>query len=250
MIAPQALPRFRRMLTQLYAPQLQAIGFNPARGVHSADPSQRQQLRGDLVALLAGSAEHEPTRAALRQAAAAYLGGNEAALDPAFLGTALRLHVAAGGQPAAEALLAKAITSTDTRLRSAAIAAVSATGDPALGAWALQQVQREGLRPNEMVGIVGGLASRPQTREAAFNWLSQNMPLIMERFGPAAVGGMAGIAGNFCEAERADQIASLFRPLVEKYGRGALAVDRAVERVRNCAALRAARSAPLAAALR
>jgi hypothetical protein len=250
LIDAASVPAFRQLITTTYAPKLQAIGFDPRRGAHGQDDPDRQRLRSGLVSLLAGSGAHEPTRSALRAAAAAYLGGDEAALDPTFLGSALGLHVMQGGQAAAEALLVKAIESTDTRFRGSAIGAISSSGDPALARWVLEQTTRQGLRPNEMVGLGSGLLGRPQTRDIGFSWLAQVAPMAIQQFGPGAIGGLAGLGATYCDAVRADEIAALFRPMVEQHGRGALAVDRAVERVRNCAALKAQRSQALTAALR
>jgi hypothetical protein len=53
-----------------------------------------------------------------------------------------------------------------------------------------------------------------------------------------------------CEAPRAGEVEALFRPLVEQIGRAALALDRTVERIRNCAALKERRLGEVTAAFR
>ncbi|HEY0116567.1 MAG TPA: M1 family metallopeptidase, partial [Allosphingosinicella sp.] len=250
LIPESSLPAFRRLIAEIYAPQLEAIGFNPARGAHAQDAPDRQRVRGDLVAMLANGARHEPTRAVLLSAAAAYLGGDEAALDLAFLPTALRLHVQSGGAAAAEALLARAIASSDTQFRSAAIGALASSGDVELARWLQGQLSRPGLRPNEIQGIGAGLLGRPETRDLGFAWLRENAAPMAERFGAGAVGRMVGLPAVYCDAARAGEIEAIFRPLVARAGRGGLALDRSVERVRNCAALKEMRAAEVAAAFR
>ena len=250
LIDAASLPAYRRLLESIYAPKLQAIGFDPARGAHAGDAPDRQRLRGDLVGLLAGAAGHGPTRAALRTAALAYLEGNEAALDLAFLGAALRVLVQNGGAEAAEALLARAVASQDTQFRGAAIGALSNTGDVALARWLQGQLARPGLRANEIQLIGANLIGRPETRDLGFAWLRENAASMVERFGAGVLGRMIGMPAAYCDAARAGEIEALFRPMVVQANRGALALDRTVERVRNCAALKTRRSGEIAVALR
>jgi hypothetical protein len=158
--------------------------------------------------------------------------------------------VQSGGRDAAEALLTKALASSDSQFRSAAIGALATTGDPALAQWVVQQMSREGLRSTEMTQLGSGLMSRPETRDTGFEWLKQNAPALVERLGAGAVGGLASAPAAYCDAARAAEIEATFRPLVERHGRGSLALDRSVERVRNCAALKAQASGQIAAVLR
>jgi aminopeptidase N len=249
MVDAASLPALRRVLTEIYEPHLRTIGFNPARAAHAQDGPDRQRLRGDLVGILSGAAAHQPTRATLSTAAKAYLGGDEAALDLAFLPAALRVHVQEGGQPAAEALLGRAIASSDTQFRGAALGAIAGSGDPATAGWLQGQLNREGLRPNELLQIASGIMSRPATRDLGWTWVRENAAGIFEKQGAGAL-RLTGIGGGYCDATRAGEMEALFRPVVERLNRGQLALDRTLERVRSCAALRERRTAEVAAALR
>jgi hypothetical protein len=249
MVDAASLPALRRVLTDIYEPHLRTIGFNPVRGAHANDGPDRQRLRGDLVAILSGAAEHQPTRAALATAAAAYLRGDEAALDLAFLPAALRVHVQTGGQAAAEALLARAIASSDTQFRGAALGAIGGSGDPVIARWMQGQMNREGIRPNETLQIATALMSRPATRDLGWTWVRENAPGMFERQGAGAL-RLTTIGGGYCEGARAAEMETMFRPVVERLGRGQLALDRTLERVRSCAALKERRMREVAAALR
>jgi hypothetical protein len=185
----------------------------------------------------------------LAAAAAAYLRGDEAALDLAFLPAALRVHVQTGGQAAAEALLARAIASSDTQFRGAALGAIGGSGDPAIARWMQGQMNREGIRPNETLQIAGALMSRPATRDLGWTWVRENAPGMFERQGAGAL-RLTGIGGGYCDAVRAAEMETMFRPVVERLGRGQLALDRTLERVRSCAALKDRRMREVAAALR
>lgn len=245
-----ALPGFRSALTDIYAPHLQAIGFDPARGAHGSDAPDRQRLRGELVSLLAGAAAHQPTRATLEAAASAYLGGNEAALDLAFLTPALQVHVQQRGETAAEEVLSRAIASSDTTFRGSALAALAGSGDATIGRWLLSQLGREGLRPNEVLQIVAGSLGRPATRDLAWTWLRDNSANIVAQQGAGSLGRLTSLGAGYCDASRAAEIEALFRPLVQQHNRGALGLDRTVERVRSCAALKERRMGEVTSALR
>lgn len=72
---------------------------------------------------------------------------------------------------------------------------------------------------------------------------------MFERQGAGAL-RLTGIGVGYCEAARAAEMEALFRPVVERLGRGQLALDRTVERVRSCAAIKERRMGEVAAALR
>jgi aminopeptidase N len=249
LVESASLPALRRVLTQIYEPHLRNIGFNPRRGAHAQDGPDRQRLRGDLVGILSGAAAHQPTRATLAAAAAAYLQGDETALDLAFLGPALRVHVQAGGQAAAEALLTRAIASSDTQFRGTALSAIGGSGDPAVAQWLRGQMNREGLRPNEILQIASAIMSRPSTRDLGWTWVRENAAGMFERQGAGAL-RLTGIGSGYCDAARAAEMETMFRPVVDRLGRGQLALDRTLERVRSCAALKERRMGEVAAALR
>jgi aminopeptidase N len=249
MVDAASLPALRRVLTEIYEPQLRTIGFDPARNAHAQDGPDRQRLRGDLVGILSGAAAHEPTRATLAAAAAAYLRGDDAALDLAFIPAALRVHVQTGGQAAAEALLTRALASSDTQFRGAALTAIGGAGDPAIARWLQGQLTREGLRPNELLQIASAIMSRPATRDLGWTWVRENAAGIIERQGAGAL-RLTAIGGGYCDAARAGEMDAMFRPMVQRLGRGQLALDRTLERVRSCAALKERRMGEVAAALR
>ena len=113
----------------------------------------------------------------------------------------------------------------------------------------LGQLNREGLRPNEMLQVASAILSRPATRDLGWTWVRENSAGMFERQGAAAL-RLTGMGAGYCDAARAAEMEALFRPAIERLGRGALSLDRTVERVRSCAALKERRMTEVSAALR
>ena len=248
LIEGPAVADYRRVMTRVFAPKLATMGFDPAAGAYAAEDPDRQKLRQELVALVAEEAQDAALNARLTTAAKAYLGGDVRALDQGYIAEALTAYVRAGGRPAAQALLDKALASEDPVFRGAAVDAVGRTGDPALAQWVIG-FNDPRLRPLERIQMYAGLATTAGTTQIAGDWLIANYDKL------AAVGNgvfLQGLPSAFslqCSAERADRIEATLGPKVRANGHGVLTLERAVEGVRHCGDLKAAREADVASAL-
>ncbi|MDD1450511.1 ERAP1-like C-terminal domain-containing protein [Sphingomonas sp. H160509] len=89
LISAASLPAYRALLASIYTPRLTALGFNPAAGAYAKDDPGRQNLRHELVNLVADDARDPAVRNKLKSAGEKYLAGDTAALDSGFLGAAL-----------------------------------------------------------------------------------------------------------------------------------------------------------------
>jgi hypothetical protein len=94
------------------------------------------------------------------------------------------------------------------------------------------------------------VAGTPETRDLGYDWLSTHLKDLMAGSGGLFFAQAApGVLGGFCSADKAHEIGERFRPLFAGTP-GALSLERAIERVRNCAALKAARGAEINAAVK
>ena len=245
-----ALPDYRRFMAAIYAPKLQAIGFDLARGAYASDAPDRQALRQSLVSLLASEAEDPAVNARLAAAAQAYLSNREAALDTAFMGSAFAAHVRAGGVPAAKALVDKALTTEDALVRDSALAAVASTGRTDVATWLLG-LQDPRLRPLERVNLVTRLARVAGTRDMAGDWLMANYDRLTQGAnGIFVTSRLPSALAQQCSVERSARMDQALGPKVRAVGAGgALDFARTVEAVRHCGVLKTARAAELATAL-
>jgi aminopeptidase N len=250
LVSENARPELRRMLLATYLPRLGQIGFDPARGAHAEDSPDVQKLRTDLVSIVTREAKDPATRAKLAKAADAYLGGDAAALDPAFLATALRVRVEEGGATTAEPLFEKAMASTDAYFRGRALVAIAASGRPEVARWLVGRIDDKRLRSSEKVSIIAGVTATLATQEIGLDYLIANFAKLANATNLTSVNAMLSIPASACSAATADRLETALRPQVEAFGRGALTLDRTIERVRSCGALKAARGKAIDAAFK
>ena len=246
LIGGGALPAYRATLDAIYAPMLEKLGLDPKAGAYRAENPDRRQLRESVVGLLAGEARDTAVRATLIPAARSFLAGHEDALDPAFFDAAFGAYVAEGGQAAAEDLFKRALESEDALSRTAMLDAVAGSGDAAVGQWLLGRLA-EGPRASEQVRLVRALAYEPETRAMALAWLISHYDRLVSENGIFAAGRFPTIAETGCSIADADRAEAWLRPKVVQYKRGALELDRTVEQIRSCAALKEARGDEVAA---
>ncbi len=243
------LPAYRALLNGIYAPKLTALGFDPRAGAHASDAPDRQDIRQQLVGLLASEGQDAGVRATLDRAATAYLAGDRSALDPAFVGAGLNVHLAAGGLADAKALMARALASEDATFRSAALGAIGTTGRPDVAGWLLS-FQDPRLRSLERIQLLAGIAGTPETTELAGDW-------ILANYAALAAGGngifttsrLPGMFGLQCGADRADRIEATLGPKVRAANAGVLEFQRTVENIRHCGVLRDAKQGEMNAAI-
>jgi aminopeptidase N len=244
-----ATARYRWWNGELARKDFDRLGFNPAAGVYAgADPGdlQRREHAVDDLAF----ARDPDVEATLTRAAAGYIGGDKAALDPAFMGVALNSYIRKGGLTAAKTLAETALKSEDPVFRPAALGAIADSGDAAIAGWLLNDFADERLRKTEQLYGVLGIATNPETRDLGYDWLSAHLKELMSGSGGLFFAQAApSVLGGFCSPEKADEIGERFRPILAGTP-GALSLERAIERVRNCGVLKAARGAEINAAIK
>lgn len=241
---------FRRLVERLYAPQLDALGLDLSAGAYASEDPERTQRRAQAVGKLAIVAKHKPTRDRLRNAARAFLAGNRTALDPQWYGAAFSIHVAQGGPAAARALLEAALSSDDPVFRPIALDAVAGSGSEKVARWLLDDFRDPRLRASEQRGFISAVMNAGGTRDFGYGWVRRHLDELL-----AGEGGIFYAArfpqlfGGFCSIDRADDLGRELRPRFAGKS-GALELERAIERVRNCGVLKQQRGPAMVRALR
>ncbi|NIJ06789.1 hypothetical protein FHS31_000371 [Sphingomonas vulcanisoli] len=244
-----AMGDYRKLMAGIYGPRLAALGFDPAAGAFRSDDPDRQKLRDSLVSAMANDAHDPAIRAKLAAAGDAYLGGDKKALSPTFLGTALAVIVERDGLPRAKTLMEAALSSEDAIFRSAALRAVAASGRPEVADWLLSFDDKR-LRVPERLTLVRGIVDSPKTREKGMAWVTANYDRLAASNGIFFGSRLPEMFAVECSAQAADAIEAGFGPKVAKLGFGELSFRRMVENVRHCGALKEAKKAEVAAALK
>ena len=246
----EALASYERLMSSIYRPRLTKLGFAPRAGAHASDTPDTQKLRQELVSLVAGEARDPEIRRTLSGAARAYLKGDANALDQAFYRVALAMHVQDGDLATTQALYSRMIATHDELFRNAALEAVGSNRRAEDARWVLAQFNDSRLRSTDKVALMQSLMSEAETRDLAFDWLKTHYDEFAKGMGIFAVTVIPSLPEHYCSAEKAQEAERVLRPKVVQAGRGELPFDRTLERIRTCGALKAAKTAEIAAALK
>jgi len=248
LLSPAAHEGLRRLVGEVRGPQLAKLGFDPRAGAHAGDDPDTQQRRVALVAEMAGVAEDAALDARLAKATDALLAGDAQALDPAFYNSAFKAWLKPQGLAGAKLLMEKALSSEDPVLRPALLRAVGRSNDPAVAKWLVEDFSDKRLRLSEkLMGIAMAIAM-PKTSDQAFTWANAHIDSLLSSGGGIFLTrSLPQVVSTFCSADKAQAITA-WRPHFANNS-GALELDRAIERVQDCAVLKDQRGAALSAEL-
>ena len=248
MLDRPAAASYRQLIGELVRPQLAATGFDPRAGAYAKEDPERSQLRVQMVERLAGDARDEPLRKQLGAAAAAWLSGDHAALDPAWFGEAFAVHVASGGLPAAKRLLAMALASQDALFRPAALDAVAGSGNLGIARWVLGKPDAR-LRQSEQFSMLSTITRTKATRDLGYRQLQRQLDHLSGSGGIFFASRVPQMLLGFCSVKQADRFAHDLRPRLTGKS-GELELERVIERVRDCGILHDARAKGASAAIK
>ena len=145
----------------------------------------------------------------------------------------------------ARGLLEHALTSQDPVFRPAALHAVASSGNKSLSRWLLEDHDDPRLRASERHDAFANIIMTRSTRDIGYDWITANFDDLAKKSGGIFLAGRTpGLFARFCSADKADEIARLYRPRFADTP-GALELERVIERIRNCARLVDARGAEI-----
>jgi aminopeptidase N len=243
---PAAWKAWQHYLGKTYAPLLARYGFDPRRGAYAAADPQEAALRSKVVERMLASDRDLMVRPKLVAAAQAWLDGDADVLDDSYRVLALGTYLQAKGLAGARTVMTRALASADPSVREDALTALGISGRSEIAGWLLD-VPNSGLRSDERRGLLARIMAAPATREVGYRWLVAHL----DQLSAASIGiffatRVPTMLGGFCSVERADEFARVFGPRFAGKP-GQLALDRAVEKVRNCGRLKADRGASIEA---
>ena len=228
--------RFGLFREHLYVRLCKQYGFDPRTGAYARETPDRLQRRLQIVAALLGTGWGHRLRKQMDQAVLAYLGGDTKALDPMWFDHAFDVYLYQRKDSAARDLVERALRSDDPVFRPAALGAAARTGSKDMAAWLLS-LDDPRLRENERQAFLDGIMARSATRQFGYDWMLANASrLLAGSEGPANALRLPQALGHFCSVAWAGRIAGDFRGKLAGTP-GALELERAVERVRNCGLL-------------
>jgi aminopeptidase N len=234
MVPDQAYADYTAVLRNTFSPVEDALGAEFESGRYVAEDPKRQLLRAGVVQILVVEGHDEPLTQRLSRAAGEYLGGDERALDPAFLNTAFTAYMRVGKQVAAATLLKAAVADQGGRNRPSMIRTLGAVDDATIATWIVAQLGHTGLRPADEMDLVQEMLSHPHSRDIALPWVLENY----ERLAALGInrGWGPGIFWSLCSTDEADKVQTLFTADGKKGGEYA---NEGIKSIRACAARKA-----------
>ena len=239
---------YGHMVRTLFAPRLAELGLDPRAGAYAAEPSERRELRRVLADYVANEGRDAGARAKIAAATRAYLGGSTAALDPALRPLGLEIVAKDGGMAMVKTLFDRLVASNDPQERSELVQALGGIDRADLAPRILVLSQDPRLRNLEGLRLVGGLAQAANTRDLAYRHAAANFDALAKTQ-PLIASFLLGIGSGFCTQDRARQVEADLRPKVASLHLSGLELDRSVERIRKCAAFKAAKGGEISTGL-
>jgi aminopeptidase N len=248
-LTPADQAGYRRLMQSIYGARLAGIGLDLAPGAYAGEPIARQALRQTLLSFAALDGHDSALREKLAAAAAAYVGGDAQALDPAFRSVALQVAAQDRGAPFLRVLKDALVASSDPLFRADASYALGSGDTPALAGMALRLALSPDLQPLETFRVVSATAHHPATRDTAFQFSAANFKRVMETFPGFARPELISMFDGYCAVEDAARLEALMRPKLAELGGGELELAEGRDRIARCAALKQAKGAEITAAL-
>ena len=230
-------PRAQRHGQRLYRSQYRRLGWG-ARGRREED-GETKLLREDVLGFLALTAEDAQARRQGAQLGRAYVRGGAIhadAVDSNVAGLALSLAVQEGDAAFFDQLTEMLFASTDATVRSRILAALGSARDPTLAARARALSLDARLRVNEVMRPLWSQAGVDESREALWQWVTENFDALASRVGPHDAGRLPRLFAGFCDEPHAAAVEELFRPRIDDLPGGPRNLAGALEGIRLCAA--------------
>lgn len=240
-------PKVEAFARKLYSKYDVAKDFS--KGGAPSDSNQRL-FEASVANFLADTGRDPKVRKAAVDGAKRLLGLNDSgkpdfgAMSSDFIPTALTIAVQDAGAPVFNVLDQMFQHAQQPFIRVIALRAMSSATDPKLSdkvrSMALDQ---KALKRNEIMTVLFGQMSQPETRDATWSWLKANYDQLVKIMPPDHARRLPMAARFFCSDAKADEVESFFNEDRIKELPGAKrALAQAVESARLCAAERKAQS--------
>lgn len=228
----------RVLMRDIYRPRLDALG-EPVEKPVSAAEVESALFRTKLVKLLALDAREPEVRAELlAQAEQFVFEGDDSAVLPALLPTALAVGVQERGAPFAEALIERMLAVNDMKFRNEAAGSLAATDDPELGERVRRLILDDRLRGREPTTIAFAMAGRDSQRRAVFEWFKQNQVEFTEGMSQFGTRFLPNMGAGFCSTVERDEVEDYFSGVIDKWQGASRSLAEVLEGIELCAALK------------
>ncbi len=237
MATPAERALLERALVSLYGARLERLGYDAAPGRYAADPPAQQLLRRSLLSLLGITGKDEALRRALGDIAARSVA-EPAAVEPLLRWRVWAIGLQERGAALFGALKTLALSSPDAQLRQDAGVALG-YAPAALTPQALALTLDPKLEPEATLRIVFAQVSQPDTRETAWSWVGTHREALLARMPAMFQADFASLGDVFCSSAGRESFNGVLGSKLRPLNGGQIAVDRVLESIDDCVALRA-----------
>ena len=230
----------------LYGPRLSAL----------TQPQNEDErlLRDALLRFMALQVEAPAVRTGLAAAAAEFVGlngpRNADALDADRYREGFTVGVQDLGRPFFEQLVATRSAIDDPQFDEASAVALGRVTDPELVEQAQALALSGQLGTRETFSLIGQLFTHPAHRNEVWAWYRENFARVLELIPEQWRRQTPEVARHFCSEDKAQETAEFFAQVGDQVPGHERQLAQTIERIRLCAALKAAHAEELAAALK
>ena len=220
------------------------------------DTVEGNLLAPTLAGLLVRTGQDTEIRDLMIKQGRKYLGldgaVDKSTLAPNMLGLALRETMRSAGEAAYAPMLKLAANGSSLEKGSAA-SALAATQDEGVYKKLLADIvlsEESPLTGRQAGTVLNGLLASDTYGEQTWDWLETNLETYVKKVPDVRKGGLPGAGRNFCSLDRRDDVRNFIEAnaaLMPGYERS---LSQTLESIELCAALKEAKAAELAAALK
>jgi alanyl aminopeptidase len=237
MLTGEERARFARFLDKTFGARARAVGWQPKPG----EDQHVRMLRRKIVPLVADRGEDRALAAEAEALARRFLDG-AATLDADMIDPILVTAAHRADRAFFERLRDEAKRAKEPSRRTQILTALSEIRDPALARAARELVLAGDHDPRDATALVFG---GPRVADTAFGFVKDRFDGLVARLPAEWLGHLPAVGDSFCDdAHRAD-VESFFKPRLDKLPGGPRTLAKSVEKIRLCAALRAAQGPSL-----
>jgi hypothetical protein len=234
---PAERPLLERALVSLYGEPLLKLGYDATPGRYAAEAPEQQLLRRELIGLVGLTGRDPAVREALTPLAERSVA-DPAAVEPLLRWRVWAIGLQVRGAPVFEQLKTLALSSKDAQIRQDAGGALGYADASALVSQGLDLTLNPNLEVLSAYRITSELMNNPLSREAAWQWIGAHRDAALARLPAMFQAGYASLGDHFCSAAQRQSFNSVLGVKLRALQGGDLAVDRVLESIDNCLALR------------
>jgi aminopeptidase N/puromycin-sensitive aminopeptidase len=221
------------VLQREFAPVYAALG-RPNRG----ETYDRQELRAELMGIL-GLAKDPTVVAEAKHLAEKAYGPDKTRGDigPILTDKAITIAAANGDVALYEKVLAASRNPTEPGAQSDALRTLAMFTDPALVTRTLDYAVSGEVRNQDSWIPISMLLANVNTREVAWRYIQENWSKVHAQLTTNSGARIVSAAGNFCSAEKHDEVAGFFA--THKVDAAERTLAKALDNISDCVQLRA-----------